>query len=60
MVQGQHHHVSPKYLHQYAAHAAWIEDHRRSDNGALAGQAPGLALAAPVSRVWVGYWQRSA
>ena len=35
MVQGQHHHVSPRYLHQYAVHAAWMEDHRRMDNGAL-------------------------
>ena len=28
MAQGQHHHVSPRYLHQYAVHAAWMEDHR--------------------------------
>jgi transposase-like protein len=26
MVDGQHHTVSPQYLHQYATHAAWIED----------------------------------
>ncbi len=26
MVDGQHHHVSPQHLHQYAAHAAWMED----------------------------------
>ena len=32
MVDGQHHHVSPQHLHQYAAHAAWMEDHRRLDN----------------------------
>jgi len=60
MVSGQHHHVSPQYLHQYAAHAAWMEDHRRSDNGALAGRALGLALASPVSRIWKGYWQQAA
>lgn len=24
MVRGQHHFVSPKYLHQYATHAAWL------------------------------------
>jgi hypothetical protein len=59
MVSGQHHHVSPKYLHQYAAHAAWIEDHRRSDNGELAGRVLGLALSAPVSREWKGYWRRA-
>jgi transposase-like protein len=60
MVGGQHHHVSPQHLHQYAAHAAWIEDHRREANGALASRALGLALAHPVSRNWSGYWQRAA
>lgn len=58
MVGGQHHHVSGKYLHQYAAHAAWLEDHRRDSNGALAGCLVANAMAAPVSRVWKGYWQR--
>ena len=24
MISGQHHHVSPQYLHQYANHAAWL------------------------------------
>ena len=60
MVEGQHHGVSPRYLHQYAAHAAWMEDHRRLSNGALAHRALGLALAHPVSRDWKGYWQRTA
>jgi transposase-like protein len=59
MIDGQHHHVSPQHLHQYAAHAAWMEDHRRQDNGALCHRALGLALAHPVSREWKGYWQRS-
>ena len=58
MVAGQHHHVSPKHLHQYAAQAAWMEDHRRTDNGGLAHRVLGLALAHPVSRNWKGYWQR--
>lgn len=58
MVSGQHHHVSPRYLHQYAAHAAWMEDHRRMDNGSLVHAALGLAMAHPVSRNWKGYWQR--
>ncbi len=58
MVEGQHHHVSPQYLHQYAAHAAWMEDHRRLDNGALAHRVVGLAMAHSVSRNWKGYWQR--
>ncbi len=60
MVQGQHHYVSPQYLHQYAAHAAWLEDHHRLDNGALAHRALGLALGHKVSRNWKGYWQRNA
>ena len=60
MVSGQHHHVSPQYLHQYANHAAWLEDHRRLDNGALAHRALGLALGHKVSKSWSGYWQRSA
>lgn len=59
MVDGQHHHVSPRYLYQYANHAAWLEDHRRLDNGALAHRALGLALTHPVSRNWKGYWQRA-
>ncbi len=60
MVQGQHHHVSHKYLYQYANHAAWMEDHRRRSNGANAFSLLGGSLAHPVSRVWKGYWQRSA
>lgn len=60
MVSGQHHHVSPRYLHQYAAQAAWMEDHRRTDNGRLVHLALGLAMAHPVSRAWKGYWQRNA
>ena len=59
MVEGQHHHVSPQHLHQYAAHAAWMEDHRREDNGALCHRALGLTLASPVSKSWKGYWQRT-
>jgi transposase-like protein len=60
MIDGQHHTVSPQYLHQYATHAAWIEDNRRLDNSALANRALGLALAHKVSRNWKGYWQRAA
>lgn len=58
MVAGQHHHVSGRYLHQYAAHAAWLEDHRTLANGALAHRALGLAMAHPKSAAWAGYWQR--
>src|SRR5690606_41715146 len=31
----RHDHVFAQYLHQYASHAAWLEDHRRVDNVAL-------------------------
>lgn len=59
MVNGQHHGVSPKYLHQYSAHAAWLEDHRRRDNGSNANALLGGALKHAVSRNWKGYWQRA-
>lgn len=58
MIDGQHHHVSPRYLAAYAGHAAFLEDHRMLDNGALAKRTIGLAMAHPVSRIWKGYWQR--
>src|SRR5215204_3194860 len=35
---GQHHHVSARYLAQYAQEAAWKEDHRR---GVLSDAVPG-------------------
>ncbi len=60
MVEGQHHGVSPQYLHQYANHAAWLEDNRRTDNGTLAKLVVSNAMDAPVSRQWKGYWQRAA
>lgn len=60
MVAGQHHHVSPQYLYQYANHAAWLEDNRRTDNGTLAHMVVLNAMGAPVSRAWKGYWQRAA
>jgi len=59
MVRGQHHRVSPRYLYQYANHAAWMEDHRRDSNGQLAARTLTLAMAHPVSRQWKGYWNRS-
>ena len=60
MVVGQHHHVSPQYLHQYANQAAWLEDNRRKDNGTLAYGLVANAMECPVSRSWKGYWQRAA
>jgi transposase-like protein len=59
MVSGQHHWVSPKYLQQYAEHAAWLEDHRRKCTGGLAKRIVRAALVAPKSRQFGGYWQRS-
>jgi len=60
MVSGQHHHVSPQYLHQYANQAAWQKDNRRTDNGTLAKIVVSSSMGAPVSRAWKGYWQRVA
>jgi ISXO2-like transposase domain len=60
MIGGQHHRVSARHLHAYAAHAAWLEDHRRLDNGMLVHRALGLALGHGISRQWKGYWQRKA
>ena len=58
MVRGQHHHVSPKYLHQYANHAAWLEDNRRKSNGDNAFAVLDNMLGLDVSRNWKGYWHR--
>ncbi|MEX2455412.1 MAG: IS1595 family transposase, partial [Rhodospirillaceae bacterium] len=57
---GTHHHVSGKYLHQYAREMAWREDHRREANGEQFMKIVGAAMAHPVSENWKGYWQRSA
>jgi transposase-like protein len=56
---GHHHHISGIYLVRYAQELAWREDHRRVSNGAQAMAVAGLAMAAPVSVDWCGYWQRS-
>lgn len=58
MVEGQHHHVSPQHLHAYATHAAWMEDHRREDNGKLFSRAGILMTGNPVSSEWKGRWQK--
>ena len=57
---GIHHHISGQYLGAYASEMAWREDHRRVSNGAQYLIATGAALTHPVSRVWKGYWQRTA
>jgi hypothetical protein len=45
-------------LRSKRAHAAWMEDHRRLENGSLTHRAITLAMAHPVSRNWKVYWQR--
>jgi transposase-like protein len=55
---GTHHHISGRYLHQYAGEAAWREDNRRKANGTLYVIAARAALTHPVSEAWTGYWQR--
>lgn len=55
---GHHHHVAGNYLVRYAQESAWREDHRRVANGTQVRGVAGLAMAAPVSVDWCGYWQR--
>jgi transposase-like protein len=57
---GTHHHISGKYLHQYANEMAWREDHRRKSNGSQYLMTVSAAITHPVSRDWKGYWQRTA
>lgn len=56
---GHHHHVAGQYLVRYAQESAWREDHRRVSNGEQVKAVAGLAMAAPVSVDWCGYWQRA-
>jgi hypothetical protein len=49
--------VSANRLGAYAAHAAWLEDHRFESNGWIADQLIRNGLSCPVSRAWKGYWQ---
>jgi hypothetical protein len=53
---GHHHHIAGAYLVRYAQEAAWREDHRRMDNGRQVRAVSGLAMAAPTSVDWRGYW----
>ena len=55
---GHYHHVSGPYLLRYGQEAAWREDHRRVDNGRQVNAVAGLAMAAPTSVDFCGYWQR--
>lgn len=55
---GTHHHISGKYLHGYAAEMAWREDNRKVSNGGQYLAVTRSTLTHPVSRAWVGYWDR--
>ncbi len=55
---GVHHRISGHLLHRYASEMAWREDRRRVSNGEQSREIVTLALRAPVSRQWAGYWQR--
>ena len=57
---GHHHHVAGPYLVRYAQESAWREDHRRVANGTQVRSVMGLAMKAPTSVDWCGYWQRAA
>jgi transposase-like protein len=56
---GHHHHIAGAYLIRYAQEAAWREDHRRASNGLQVRMVSGLAMTAPTSVDWCGYWQRA-
>jgi hypothetical protein len=55
---GRHHHVAGPYLVRYAQEAAFREDNRRVSNGDQVRHTVGLALSAPPSVDFCGYWQR--
>jgi transposase-like protein len=57
---GIHHRTSGRYLYQYANEMAWREDHRREPNRTHWHRMTGAALRHPKSKIWRGYWQRSA
>jgi transposase-like protein len=55
---GHHHHIAGTYLVRYAQESAWREDHRRVANGQQVKTVAGLAMIAPTSVDFCGYWQR--
>ena len=56
---GHYHHIAGPYLVRYAQESAWREDHRRVDNGQRVQAVSRLAMAAPTSVDWCGYWQKA-
>ena len=57
---GHHHHIAGAYLIRYAQESAWREDWRRVANGRQVQGVMRLAMAAPVSVDWCGYWAAGA
>ena len=57
---GHHRHIAGAYLVRYAQESAWREDHQRVPNGSQVRGVMTLAMAAPISVDWCGYWQRGA
>lgn len=56
---GHHHHVAGPYLIRFAQEAAWREDNRRLANGEQVKAVAQLAMKAPPSSEFRGYWQRA-
>ena len=56
MVRGQHHRGSPEHLREYAAHAAWLENHRKETHIERV-KAIFTLISEQRSSDWVGYWQ---
>ena len=57
---GQYHRISHRYLGRYASEIAYRSDRKRHDNGTIFAEVTEMALATPVSRQWIGYWQKRA
>lgn len=57
--RGIYHHIGG-YLSAYAVEIAWREDRRRQSNGDQFLALTDAVTKAPVSKQWVGYWQRRA
>jgi transposase-like protein len=57
MQRGQHHHISNRYLDNYANEAAYREDTRLNPNGSIFNDLARKCLMTRSSRDWCGYWQ---
>ena len=57
MIDGQHHRSSPEHLREYAAHAAWLENHRHESHERRMMTIVRLCCNGKSSE-WSGYWQK--